>query len=89
MQFSKNENHMQCIYNNFKIFNGLIIDTLDKLIGAINSCKWNAINAKGIMVEKEYEKGKKIDKKELKKMIEEHIHYESKEIKKYSLIVTP
>lgn len=72
-----------------KHWNGLIIDNYDKLIGAINSTKWDGINAKGYLCEIEYNKGKKVDKKELKKLIQQHIHYEDKGIEKWSLIITP
>lgn len=70
-------------------WNGLIIDNLDKLIGVINTTKWSGINASGILVDKVYNKGKSVDKDELKKLIESHIHYENKGIEKWSLIITP
>ena len=63
-------------------WNGLIIDNLTKLIGAINGNKWHGINAKGILVEKEYFKGQIIDKGELKNLIDKHIVYENENIKK-------
>ena len=70
-------------------WNGLIINNLVKLIGAINGTKWHGINAKGILVNREYANGKTIDKKELKKLVDKHIHYENKGIEKWSLIITP
>ena len=69
-------------------WNGLIIDNLDKLIGVINATKWSGINASGVLVDKVYSKGKSVDKDELKKLIESHIHYENKDIEKWSLIIT-
>ena len=70
-------------------WNGLIIDSLDKLIGAINGTKWHGINSKGILIDKSYEKGKSVDKDELKKLIEQHISYPNSGIEKWSLIITP
>ncbi len=70
-------------------WNGLIIDTLDKLIGVINSCTFDGVHATGILKTEEYEKGIKIEKKELTKLIEKHIIYETDTIKKWSLLITP
>lgn len=72
-----------------KHWGGLIIDTLDKLIGAINSCTHEGINARGYLRTKEYETGVKVDEKELKLLKEEHIIYENEGIKKWSVLVTP
>ena len=69
--------------------NGLIINSLSKLVGSINGTKWHGINAKGILIDEEYHKGVNVDKDELKKLIEEHIHHENKGIEKWSLIITP
>ena len=70
-------------------WNGLIINSLDKLIGAINGTKWHGINSKGILINKHFEKGKSVDKNELKKLLEQHISYPTLEIEKWSLIITP
>ena len=70
-------------------WNGLIIDSLDKLIGAINGTKWHGINSKGILIDKSYEKGKSVDKTYLKKLIEQHITYPTLAIENWSLIITP
>ena len=70
-------------------WNGLIIDNLTKLIGAINGTKWHGINAKGILVKEEYFKGQTVDKEELKDLIDKHIVYENESIKKWSLKITP
>ena len=70
-------------------WNGLIIDDLNKLIGAINSCKWNGINSKGYLSGKTYEKGIKVDADELEKLEKNHIIYNNENIKKWSLIITP
>ncbi len=72
-----------------KHWSRLIINSLDKLIGAINGTKYNKINAKGHLKTEVYEKGKKVDEKELKKLIDKHIHHENKGIEKWSLIITP
>lgn len=68
-------------------WNGLIIDDLDKLIGAINSTKWDGENAEGILTTKVYEKGKKIDEDYLKELEEKHICYRNEKIKKWSFVV--
>lgn len=70
-------------------WNGLIIDDLDKLIGTINSCKWDGINSKGYLSVKTYEKGIKVDIYELENLEKNHITYNNENIKKWSLIVTP
>ena len=69
-----------------KHWGGLIIDNLDKLIGAINSCTWSGINSKGYLSTIVYEKGRNIDVAELEK---NHITYNNQNIKKWSLIITP
>lgn len=70
-------------------WNGLIIDNLDKLIGSINSTKWDGKPAEGIFTTKLYEKGRKIDKDYLEYLEEKHICCMNEKIKKWSLIVTP
>lgn len=70
-------------------WNGLIIDSLLKLIGAINGTKWNKINAKGILVKKEYKNGETVDKEELKILIDKHVTYPTKGIEKWSPVITP
>ena len=70
-------------------WSGLIIDDLDKLIGAINSTKWDGINAEGILTTNVYEKGKKIDEDYLKTLEDKHICFRNEKIKKWSLVVTP
>ena len=72
-----------------KHWNGLIIDDLDKLIGAINSCTWSRINSKGYLSTIVYEKGRNIDVAELAELEKNHITYNNQNIKKWSLIITP
>ena len=70
-------------------WNGLIIDSLNKLIGAINSCTWSGINSKGFLSTEVYEKGRNIDIDELSKLEKNHITCSNENIKKWSLIITP
>ena len=72
-----------------KHWSGLIIDTLDKLIGAINSTTWNGNNAIGYLCKKEYPKGEDVDLKYLNKLIANHVQYPNDDIKKWSLLITP
>lgn len=72
-----------------KHWNGLIINTITKLLGAINSTKWSGVKANSVFDEKLYEKGKKVDKKILKILMEKHIIYENEKIKKFSLVIVP
>lgn len=72
-----------------KHWGGLIIDNLDKLIGAINSCTWDGIYSNGYLIDKIYEKGKKVDEPELENLIKKHVTYENKNIEKWSVIITP
>ena len=72
-----------------KHWSGMIIDTLDKLIGAINTTTWDGIPAKGYLRTKEYKKGEKIDEKGLDELIRKHVSYPNQEIEKWSLIITP
>lgn len=66
----------------------MIIDTINKLLGAINNTKWSGKNAKAVYITKNYEKGKKVDKDVLNKLINEHIHCHNKGIEKWSLVIT-
>jgi hypothetical protein len=61
---------------------GLIIDNLDNLIGAINSCTWDVIYSNGYLIDKIYEKGKKVDETELENLIKKHVTYKNKNIEK-------
>lgn len=70
-------------------WSGLILDTLDKAIGVINTTTWSGIPSKGHLSTKEYEKGLKVNEKELEELIKEHVHYENKGIEKWSLLITP
>ena len=72
-----------------KHWNGLIINTITKLLGAINSTKWSGVKANSVFDEKIYEKGKKVDKKVLKILMEKHIIYENEGIEKFSLVIVP
>ena len=72
-----------------KHWNGLIIDTLDKLIGAINSATWDGVPAVGHLSKKEYLKGESIDEKKLNFLIGKHVVFPNNEIKKWSLVITP
>ena len=49
-------------------WNGLIIDTVEKLINVINKVTWKGIKSTAILIEKEYKKGIKIDKYEILKL---------------------
>lgn len=72
-----------------KHWNGLIIDDLDKLIGAINSCTWSGIFSIGTLETRIYEKGKIIDEDLLINLEENHIIYPNEIIKQWSVIVVP
>ena len=73
-----------------KHWSGMVIDNLDKLIGAINSSTWDGVNAKGYLRDKNvYENGEKVDENELNELIINHVSYTDENIKKWSLIVTP
>lgn len=72
-----------------KHWSGLIIDNLDKLIGAINSCTWDGVYSRGYLIDKIYEKGKKVDETELENLIKKHVTYENKNIEKWSVLITP
>lgn len=69
-------------------WNGLIIDTVHELINVINKVTWKDIYSKAVLVEKEYKKGITIDKKEMKKIENEHV-YREEGIEKWSLVITP
>ena len=69
-------------------WNGLIIDTVDKLINVINKVTWKGIYSKAVLVEKEYKKGITIDKYEMKKIEKDHV-YREEGIEKWSLVITP
>ena len=69
---------------------GMIIDTLEKLIGAINSSTWDGKNVRGhLRIEKQYEKGEEVDEDELNELILKHVKYENKDIERYSVIINP
>ena len=73
-----------------KHWSGMIIDSLEKLIGAINSTKWAGVNAIGYLRDqKVYTKGEKVDEAELNDLIGKHVSYPNENIKTWSLIVTP
>lgn len=69
-------------------WNGLIIDTIDKLIRVINKVTWKDIYSKAVFIEKEYEKGITVDKYEMKKLEKNHV-YREEGIEKWSLVITP
>lgn len=68
---------------------GLIIDDLEKLIGAINSCKWDKKYSNGILVEKEYSNGVKVDQKELDELVKNHVVINKKDIARWYLCIHP
>ncbi len=70
-------------------WNRLIIDNLTKLIASINGTKWHDVNAKGYLKTEIYEKGQKVDEKELKELEKKHIVYGKKNIAKWSMIILP
>lgn len=72
-----------------KTWSKLIINTFDKLIGAINGTKYNKINATGHLKTDIYEKGKKINENELEELIKKHVNHENDGIEKWSLVITP
>jgi transposase len=72
-----------------KHWSGLVIDTLDKLIGAINSTTWHGVNAIGYLRTKEYLKGEKVNDNELNELIDKHVSYSNLDIKKWSVIINP
>lgn len=69
-------------------WNGLIIDTVEKLINVINKVTWKGIKSTATLIEKEYKKGIKIDKYEISKLEKKHV-YREEGIEKWSLIITP
>ena len=69
-------------------WNGLIINTVDKLISTINKVTWKEIKTQAYFIEKKYEKGITIEKKEINKLEKKHI-YREEGIEKWSLIITP
>lgn len=72
-----------------KHWSGMIIDSLEKLIGAINSCTWDGVPAIGYLRTKEYEKGTKVNENELNELISKYVNWDNENIKKWSLIITP
>ena len=58
-------------------WNGLIIDTVEKLINVINKVTWKVIKSTATLIEKEYKKGIKIDKYEILKL-EKNLSIEKK-----------
>lgn len=66
-------------------WSGLIIDDLDKLVGAINSCTWNNIQAKCFLRTKKYEKGKKVDKTELEQIEKKFVFYNNPNIEQWTM----
>lgn len=85
-KYNKIEHYWGVLQRNWS---GLILDTLDKAIGIINSTTWSGIYSKGHLSTKKYEKGIKVDEIELKKAIKKHVSYENKGIEKWSLLITP
>lgn len=69
-------------------WNGLIIDTVEKLINVINKVTWKGVKSIATLVEKEYKKGITVDKCEIQKLEEKNI-YREEGIEKWSLIITP
>ena len=70
-------------------WSGLILDTLEKAIGAINGTTWDGVPSIGHLRTNEYLKGVKVDEQELLELIKKHVHYENKGIEKWSLLTTP
>ena len=66
-------------------WSGLIIDTLEKLVGSINSCTWDGIQAQCFLRTKEYKKGSKVNKKELEEIEKKYIFYNNENIKTWSM----
>lgn len=69
-------------------WSGLIIDSIDKLINAINKITWKGIKCVSTFIAKEYGKGITIDKDEIKKLEEKHV-YREEGIEKWSLVIAP
>lgn len=69
-------------------WNGLIIDTLDKLITTIKRVTWKDINTRVYFNTIEYEKGIVIPKKEFDKIENDYVIREEG-IEKWSLVITP
>lgn len=69
-------------------WNGLIIDTVDKLIEAINKVTWKGIKSVATLITKEYKKGISINKEDIKTLERKHV-YREENIEKWSLIITP
>lgn len=78
-KYNKIEHYWGMLQRNWS---GLILDTLDKAIGAINSTTWDGVYSKGHLITEEYEKGIKVDEIELKGLIKKHASYENKGIER-------
>lgn len=69
-------------------WNGLIIDTVDKLIETINKVTWKGTKSVATLVTKEYKKGISIDKEDIRILERKHV-YREEGIEKWSLVITP
>lgn len=69
-------------------WNGLIINTVEKLIEIINKVTWKSVNTRATLVSKKYKKGVSIDKADLKLLEKKHV-YREEGIEKWSLVITP
>lgn len=69
-------------------WNGLIINTIDKLIETINKVNWKGVYTQATLINKEYKKGIGIDKTDIKILERKHV-YREEGIEKWSLVITP
>ena len=69
-------------------WNGLIIDSLDKLMITLNRITWKDNNINATLNIKEYEKGIEVSKKEFER-IEKNFVTREESIEKWSVIITP
>lgn len=69
-------------------WNGIIIDTVDKMIDTINKVTWKNVKSSAVLINKEYKKGITIDKEEMKELERKHV-YREEGIEKWSLVITP
>ncbi len=69
-------------------WNGLIIDSIDRMVKTINKVTWKGEKSLAVYVEKKYKKGITVDKYEMYKLEKKHV-YREEGIEKWSLVITP
>ena len=69
-------------------WNGIIIDTSDKLLDVLNKVTWNDVKCKGCITFKNYKKGILVSDYDMEMNINPHIIREEG-LEKWSIIITP